>query len=106
MPDDEDLSDEDEDIDDLDLDDEDDEDDSEKELYRVYADISSIKTNDPVKMYLKEIGVVPLLKAHEEREIAARIKEGDEVAKDELITANLRLVVAIAKNMSAEACCF
>ncbi len=97
MPDDEDLSDEDEDIDDLDLDDEDDEDDSEKELYRVYADISSIKTNDPVKMYLKEIGVVPLLKAHEEREIAARIKEGDEVAKDELITANLRLVVAIAK---------
>ncbi|MGI6509258.1 MAG: RNA polymerase sigma factor RpoD [Erysipelotrichaceae bacterium] len=80
--------------DDLDLDDEDDEG---KELYRVYADISSIKTNDPVKMYLKEIGVVPLLKTHEEREIAARIKEGDEVAKDELITANLRLVVAIAK---------
>ncbi len=86
----------DEDLDDsLDLDDEEEED--EKELYRVYADISSIKTNDPVKMYLKEIGVVPLLKAHEEREIAARIKEGDEVAKDELITANLRLVVAIAK---------
>ncbi|MGI6608242.1 MAG: RNA polymerase sigma factor RpoD [Erysipelotrichaceae bacterium] len=83
------------DIDNLDLDDEEEE--EEKELYRVYADISSIKTNDPVKMYLKEIGVVPLLKAHEEREIAARIKEGDEVAKDELITANLRLVVAIAK---------
>ncbi len=90
ISDDEDL----EDVDDLD---EDDEDNEEKELYRVYADISSIKTNDPVKMYLKEIGVVPLLKAHEEREIAARIKEGDEVAKDELITANLRLVVAIAK---------
>lgn len=87
-----------EDIENLDLDeDEEDDEDNEKELYRVYADISSIKTNDPVKMYLKEIGVVPLLKAHEEREIAARIKEGDEVAKDELITANLRLVVAIAK---------
>ena len=87
-----------EDIENLDLDeDEEDDEDNEKELYRVYADISSIKTNDPVKMYLKEIGVVPLLKAHEEREIAARIKEGDDVAKDELITANLRLVVAIAK---------
>ena len=89
------LSDDDELDDNLDIDDEDE--DEEKELYRVYADISSIKTNDPVKMYLKEIGVVPLLKAHEEREIAARIREGDETAKDELITANLRLVVAIAK---------
>lgn len=87
----------DEELDDDDIIISDDEDDEGKELYRVYADISSIKTNDPVKMYLKEIGVVPLLKTHEEREIAARIKEGDEVAKDELITANLRLVVAIAK---------
>ncbi|MGI6581220.1 MAG: RNA polymerase sigma factor RpoD [Erysipelotrichaceae bacterium] len=94
LSDDEDIDEDD--IEDLDLDEDEDEED-EKELYRVYADISSIKTNDPVKMYLKEIGVVPLLKAHEEREIAARIKEGDEVAKDELITANLRLVVAIAK---------
>ena len=94
LSDDEDIDEDD--IEDLDLDEDEDEE-SEKELYRVYADISSIKTNDPVKMYLKEIGVVPLLKAHEEREIAARIKEGDEVAKDELITANLRLVVAIAK---------
>ncbi|HPX33032.1 MAG TPA: RNA polymerase sigma factor RpoD [Erysipelotrichaceae bacterium] len=94
LSDDEDIDEDD--IEDLDLDEDEDEE-GEKELYRVYADISSIKTNDPVKMYLKEIGVVPLLKAHEEREIAARIKEGDEVAKDELITANLRLVVAIAK---------
>lgn len=56
-----------------------------------------IKVNDPVKMYLKEIGRVSLLNAQEEVEIAKKIEEGDKEAKDKLISANLRLVVSIAK---------
>ena len=58
----------------------------------------SIKVNDPVKMYLKEIGRVRLLSGDEEIELAKRILEGDKDAKDELIQANLRLVVSIAKH--------
>ncbi|MCI7221721.1 MAG: RNA polymerase sigma factor RpoD [Firmicutes bacterium] len=58
---------------------------------------SNVKINDPVKMYLKEIGRVPLLKADEEIEIAKRIEAGDEEAKNILISSNLRLVVSIAK---------
>ena len=62
-----------------------------------YADIPSVKINDPVKMYLKEIGRVPLLNPEDEPEIARRIKAGDEEAKNVLISSNLRLVVSIAK---------
>ena len=53
--------------------------------------------DDPVRMYLKEIGRVPLLKADEEVELAKRMQEGDEEAKNQLAEANLRLVVSIAK---------
>lgn len=56
-----------------------------------------IKINDPVRMYLKEIGRVPLLSAKEEVELAKRIEENDEEAKRRLAEANLRLVVSIAK---------
>ena len=53
--------------------------------------------DDPVKLYLKEIGRVPLLDADREAELARRMSEGDEAAKKELVEANLRLVVSIAK---------
>ena len=53
--------------------------------------------DDPVRMYLKEIGTVPLLSAEEETRLAKRKAEGDEYAKERLIEANLRLVVSIAK---------
>ncbi|TSB46747.1 RNA polymerase sigma factor RpoD [Alkalicoccobacillus porphyridii] len=56
-----------------------------------------IKINDPVRMYLKEIGRVHLLSAAEEIELAKRIEQGDEEAKRRLAEANLRLVVSIAK---------
>jgi len=56
-----------------------------------------IKINDPVRMYLKEIGRVPLLAPEEEIELAKRIEQGDEDAKRRLAEANLRLVVSIAK---------
>ncbi|MFD2612761.1 RNA polymerase sigma factor RpoD [Paenibacillus gansuensis] len=56
-----------------------------------------IKINDPVRMYLKEIGRVPLLSADDEIELAKRIEKGDEEAKRRLAEANLRLVVSIAK---------
>ncbi|WP_416149331.1 RNA polymerase sigma factor RpoD [Salipaludibacillus sp. HK11] len=56
-----------------------------------------IKINDPVRMYLKEIGRVPLLSAAEEIALAKRIEDGDEEAKKRLAEANLRLVVSIAK---------
>jgi RNA polymerase primary sigma factor len=58
---------------------------------------SNVSIDDPVRMYLKEIGKVPLLTAEEERELAIRMGEGDEVAKQKLAEANLRLVVSIAK---------
>ena len=56
-----------------------------------------IATDDPVRMYLKEIGKVPLLTAEEEIELAKRMEDGDEEAKHRLCEANLRLVVSIAK---------
>lgn len=61
------------------------------------AAVSKIKVSDPVRMYLKEIGRVELLSAEEEVSIAKRIEAGDELAKQELAEANLRLVVSIAK---------
>lgn len=97
---------EDDDLEDLDddvdlLDDEDDEDKADDDISsrKAYTESksASVQINDPVKMYLKEIGRVPLLKADEEMSIAKRIEAGDEEAKNILISSNLRLVVSIAK---------
>lgn len=63
-----------------------------------------IAIDDPVKIYLKEIGRVPLLTAEEEIELATRMAQGDKYARKRLSEANLRLVVSIAKDMSAEVC--
>ncbi len=59
--------------------------------------LKGIAVDDPVRMYLKEIGKVPLLTAEEEIELAKRMELGDETAKQRLCEANLRLVVSIAK---------
>ena len=67
----------------------------EKELFE--SVMSDIGLDDPVKMYLKDIGRVPLLSADEELELARRMQDGDEDAKKRLSEANLRLVVSIAK---------
>lgn len=56
-----------------------------------------VSIDDPVRMYLKEIGKIPLLTGEEEIELAKRMEEGDEIAKKKLAEANLRLVVSIAK---------
>ena len=58
-----------------------------------------VSIEDPVRMYLKEIGKVPLLSAEEEIELAKRMEKGDEAAKKRLAEANLRLVVSIAKTI-------
>lgn len=58
---------------------------------------NSAKVNDPVRMYLKEIGVVPLLSNEEEKELAIAVENGDLEAKQRLAEANIRLVVSIAK---------
>ncbi len=72
-----------------------DEDERDKELFE--QALSDIGLDDPVKMYLKDIGKVPLLTGEEEIELARRMQEGDEAAKKRLSEANLRLVVSIAK---------
>ena len=59
--------------------------------------LEGVSTEDPVRMYLKEIGNVPLLSGEEEVELAKRVEQGDEEAKKKLTEANLRLVVSIAK---------
>ncbi len=59
--------------------------------------VEGVSIEDPVRMYLKEIGKVPLLTAEEEIELAKRMEKGDEEAKNALAEANLRLVVSIAK---------
>ncbi|MCC8066483.1 MAG: RNA polymerase sigma factor RpoD [Clostridiales bacterium] len=59
--------------------------------------LEGVSTEDPVRMYLKEIGNVPLLSGEEEIELAKRVEQGDEEAKKKLTEANLRLVVSIAK---------
>jgi len=78
--------------DDIDMDD--------KDTEEVEIDLSvpeGISIDDPVRMYLKEIGRVPLLTADEEVALAKRMQEGDEIAQKRLAEANLRLVVSIAK---------
>ena len=72
-----------------------DEDQRDKELFE--QALSDIGLDDPVKMYLKDIGRVPLLTAEEEIELAKRMQENDQAAKKRLCEANLRLVVSIAK---------
>ena len=62
-----------------------------------FSDLVATITDDPVKMYLKDIGKVPLLTSDEEIELAKKVLEGDEYAKSKLTEANLRLVVSIAK---------
>ncbi|MBN1333251.1 MAG: RNA polymerase sigma factor RpoD [Synergistales bacterium] len=59
--------------------------------------LEDVSITDHVRMYLKEIGKTPLLKAAEEIELAKRVEQGDEAAKEQLIKANLRLVVSVAK---------
>ena len=77
----------------LDVDDED-----EIEVEKIDLSVpDGVSIEDPVRMYLKEIGKVPLLSAEREIELAQRMEEGDEEAKKELAEANLRLVVSIAK---------
>ncbi len=68
--------------------------------------LEGIGTEDPVRMYLKEIGTVPLLSAEEELRLAKRKAEGDEYAKERLIEANLRLVVSIAKRYTGRGMSF
>ena len=105
-----DLDDDLEDFLDLDLDDEDDlsreEEDEKKsgvvikasgEIEVTESGVKNIPTDDPVRMYFKEIGKVPLLSADEERDLAIRIEQGDEEAKKKLCESNLRLVVSIAR---------
>ena len=88
---------------DVDVDDEPDEDiiiDEEEEIDMENIDLSvpdGVSIEDPVRMYLKEIGKVQLLSAEEEIELAKRMELGDEAAKKKLAEANLRLVVSIAK---------
>ncbi len=68
--------------------------------------LEGIGTEDPVRMYLKEIGTVPLLSAEDELRLARRKAEGDEYAKERLIEANLRLVVSIAKRYTGRGMSF
>ena len=68
--------------------------------------LEGIGTEDPVRMYLKEIGTVPLLTADEELDLAQRKADGDEFAKERLIEANLRLVVSIAKRYTGRGMSF
>ena len=87
-------------IDDIDSDDVDD---LEKELEQLISpeDIEKMQEglsiDDPVRMYLKEIGRVPLLDSEQEQILAQKMKDGDEKAKNKIVEANLRLVVSIAK---------
>ena len=70
---------------------------SSEELARAFEDLSEVAIDDPVRLYLHEIGKVSLLTAAEEVEIARRMTEGDESARRHLIEANLRLAVSVAK---------
>lgn len=70
---------------------------TEEEIADTDALVDTFSTDDPVRMYLKEIGKVPLLTPEEEQELARRMADGDEEAKRRMAEANLRLVVSIAK---------
>lgn len=70
------------------------------------AETGSVSVDDPVKVYLKEIGRVPLLSSDEEINLAIRIADGDVAAKQRLSEANLRLVVSIAKRYLGRGCSF
>lgn len=99
---------------DLNLEEEDDSDEAEDEdteapkdddleaLETVKPNVPLEKTDDPLKLYLQQIGQYKLLNADEEKELAKRAKNGDTEAKDALINANLRLVVSIAKNYQSK----
>lgn len=94
------------------MDDEDDEFEKDIEEEDIDIDINALDildgvgTEDPVRMYLKEIGTVSLLSAEEEIELAKRKQDGDEYAKQKLIEANLRLVVSIAKRYTGRGMSF
>lgn len=75
----------------------DDEDNEEEEIKEDLSVPKGINVDDPVRMYLKEIGKIDLLTGEEEVKLAKRMQEGDEIAKKKLAEANLRLVVSIAK---------
>ena len=62
-----------------------------------FTAVEDIGVDDSIRMYLKEIGKIPLLSADDEKDLASRMAEGDESAKDVLVESNLRLVVSIAK---------
>lgn len=68
-----------------------------KDNSALYKSIGNVAVDDPVKMYLKDIGKVPLLSSDEEAELSRKMLDGDEEAKQKLSEANLRLVVSIAK---------
>ncbi len=68
--------------------------------------VDQITVDDPVRMYLKEIGKVDLLTAQEEKELARRMEDGDQDARDHLAEANLRLVVSIAKRYTGRGLSF
>ena len=68
--------------------------------------LEGVGTEDPVRMYLKEIGMVPLLTPEEELDLAVRKSQGDNAATDRLIEANLRLVVSIAKRYTGRGMSF
>ena len=70
---------------------------TEEEMNETEAMADTFSTDDPVRMYLKEIGKVPLLTPEQEQDLAKRMAEGDEEAKRRMAEANLRLVVSIAK---------
>ncbi|MDD3402223.1 MAG: sigma-70 family RNA polymerase sigma factor [Hespellia sp.] len=82
--------------------------DREEEQYDVDAAslLDGVGTEDPVRLYLKEIGMYPLLSAEREAELAQRKNEGDPAAKEELINSNLRLVVSIAKRYTGRGMTF
>ena len=84
-----------------------DEEDEEEDLNLNTAEIlDGVGTSDPVRLYLKEIGAVPLLTAEEELELAKLKAEGDPVAKQRLVESNLRLVVSIAKKYTGRGMTF
>ncbi|MGI6052603.1 MAG: RNA polymerase sigma factor RpoD [Bilifractor sp.] len=81
------------------LEEEENDDDNSENLEHIDLSVQEgVSIEDPVRMYLKEIGKVPLLTGEEEIELAKRMEQGDEEAKNKLATANLRLVVSIAKH--------